>query len=871
VSAAADPAVEPDAFLGATGEMSRLIAAYDWSDTLGPISGWPQSLKAAVGLVVHSPVPMVLLWGEDGIMIYNDAYSVFAGGRHPRLLGSKVREGWPEVASFNDNVMKVGLAGGTLFYEDQELTLYRAGFPERVWMNLAYSPIMGDDGQPGGVIAVVLETTARVRSETTLRESEARLRFLDSLGKETARSRDADAILATTTRMVGEHLGVSICAYADMDEDQDGFTIRGDWSAPGSATIVGHYSLADFGKLAVRNLGAGLPLIVNDNLAELAPEEAATFQAIGISATICMPLVKEGRLTALMAIHDKAPRQWSTNELATIREVTERSWAHIERIRAEAELRASEETFRTLARAMPHHVWTAPASGQLDWFNDQVYAYAGVERGALDGEGWATIVHPDDLADTVARWSSAVANGAPYETEFRLLGADGQYRWHIGRAVPVTSEVGQITRWIGTNTDIQDQREIADALIDVNTTLEHRVEERTRQLLQAEEALRHAQKMEAVGQLTGGIAHDFNNLLAGISGSLELLERRLAEGALKDVERYIAAAQKGSRRAAALTQRLLAFSRRQTLDPKPIDLNRMIAGMEELIRRSVGPDIEVQVLGQEPLWTTRLDPSQVENTLLNLCINARDAMAPAGGRLTIDTANRALDAAAAAERELEPGDYVCLCVSDTGAGMTPEVLARAFDPFFTTKPLGEGTGLGLSMVYGFVRQSGGQVRIASHVGEGTTVHVYFPRHQGPAEAESDAAMAGGEAARTGDGEMVLVVDDEPIVRMLIVDVLEEGGYGAVEAADGPAALKILQSDLRIDLLVTDVGLPGGMNGRQVADAARALRPGLKVLFVTGYAENAVVGDGRLEEGMEVITKPFATAALAQKIRETIDR
>jgi PAS domain S-box-containing protein len=870
LSASTDPVVEANAFLGASGEMSRRIAAHDWSDSLGPIAGWPQSLKAAVGLVVHSPVPMVLLWGEDGIMIYNDAYSVFAGGRHPRLLGSKVREGWPEVAAFNDNVMKVGLAGGTLFYEDQELTLYRAGFPERVWMNLAYSPIMGDDGQPGGVIAVVLETTARVRSEATLRESEARLRFLDSLGKETAKSRDADAILATTTRMVGEHLGVSVCAYADMDEDQDGFTIRGDWSAPGSSSIVGHYSLADFGKLAVRNLGAGLPLIVGDNLAELAPEEAETFQAIGISSTICMPLVKEGRLTALMAIHDRAPREWSTNELAVMREVTERSWAHIERIRAEAELRASEEMFRTLARAMPHHVWTAPANGQLDWFNEQVYAYTGAEPGSLDGEGWARVVHPDDLGDTVARWTEAVTTGAPYEVEFRLLGADGEYRWHIGRATPVTSETGQITRWIGANTDIQDQREIAEALINVNTTLEHRVEERTRQLLQAEEALRHAQKMEAVGQLTGGIAHDFNNLLAGISGSLELLERRLAEGALKDVDRYIAAAQKGARRAAALTQRLLAFSRRQTLDPKPIDLNRMIADMEELIRRSVGPDIQVEVLGEEPLWTARIDPSQLENTLLNLCINARDAMAPAGGRLTIDTANRRLDGASASERELEPGDYVCMCVSDTGAGMPPEVVARAFDPFFTTKPLGEGTGLGLSMVYGFVRQSGGQVRIASQVGEGTTVHVYFPRHDGPAEVEGEAPADESTTGQTGDGETVLVVDDESIIRMLIVDVLEEGGYVAMEAADGPAALRILQSEARIDLLVTDVGLPGGMNGRQVADAARTLRPGLKVLFVTGYAENAVVGDGRLETGMEVITKPFATAALAHKIREIID-
>lgn len=867
----ADNVTESRAFLGAGGEMSRLIAAHDWSDTLGPLSQWPQSLKAAVGLVVHSPVPMVLLWGDDGIMIYNDAYSVFAGGRHPQLLGSKVREGWPEVAAFNDNVMKVGLAGGTLFYEDQELVLYRAGFPERVWMNLAYSPIIGDDGRPGGVIAVVFETTARVRSEASLRESEARLRFLDSLGKEIAKTRDADAILATTTRMVGEHLGVSICAYADMAEDQDGFTIRGDWSAPGSPSIIGHYSLADFGKLAVRNLGAGLPLIVNDNLAELAPEEAATFQAIGISATICMPLVKDGRLTALMAIHDKAPRQWSTNELAVIREVTERSWAHIERIRAEAELQASEDTFRTLARAMPNHVWTAPASGQLDWFNDQVYAYTGAARGSLDGEGWARIVHPDDLADTVARWTSSVVSGTPYETEFRLLGADGKYRWYIGRAAPVMSDSGHIARWIGTNTDIQDQREIADALIDVNTTLEHRVEERTRQLLQAEEALRHAQKMEAVGQLTGGIAHDFNNLLAGISGSLELLERRLAEGALKDVDRYVAAAQTGARRAAALTQRLLAFSRRQTLDPKPIDLNRLIGGMEDLIRRSVGPDIEVAVLGEEPLWTARIDPSQLENTLLNLCINARDAMAPGGGLLTIETANRRLDDGAASERELDPGDYVCLCVADTGVGMPPEVVARAFDPFFTTKPLGEGTGLGLSMVYGFVRQSGGHVRIASQAGEGTTVHVYFPRHQGPAEVDGDAASGVQGAPGMGDGETVLVIDDEAIVRMLIVDVLEEGGYAALEAADGPGGLGILQSDARIDLLVTDVGLPGGMNGRQVADAARQLRPGLKVLFVTGYAENAVVGDGRLEAGMEVITKPFSTTALAQKIRELIDR
>ncbi|MBC8037981.1 MAG: PAS domain-containing protein, partial [Rhizobiales bacterium] len=546
------------------------------------------------------------------------------------------------------------------------------------------------------------EITISQQAEAALRGSEARLRFLDALGKQSARSKDADAIMAITTRMVGEHLRVAVCAYADMDEDQDGFTIRGDWSAAGSPSIVGHYSLTDFGELAVINLHAGEPLIINNNLKELAPEEAATFQNIGIAATICMPLVKEGRLTALMAIHDKVPRLWSADELAVIREVTERSWAHIERVRAEAELKASEENFRTLARAMPNHVWTAQPDGQLDWFNEQVYVYSGAEPGSLNGSEWGVIVHPGDLAEAIPRWLNSLGSGETYEAQFRLRRADGIWRWHLARAIPIKGQFGQVLRWIGTNTDIQDQKEVTEALSDINASLERLVEERTSQLVQVQSALRQAQKMEAVGQLTGGIAHDFNNLLAGISGSLELLERRMAQGKLAGAERYLDAAQGAARRAAALTQRLLAFSRRQTLDPKPIDVNRLIAGMEDLIRRSIGPDIELEVVGAGGLWTSKIDPSQLENSLLNLCINARDAMAPNGGRLTIETANKWLDERAASERDLPPGQYVSLCVTDTGTGMTPEVKERAFDPFYTTKPPGQGTGLGLSMIYGFV-------------------------------------------------------------------------------------------------------------------------------------------------------------------------
>ena len=382
-------------------------------------------------------------------------------------------------------------------------------------------------------------------------------------------------------------------------------------------------------------------------------------------------------------------------------------------------------------------------------------------------------------------------------------------------------------------------------------------------LRQAEEALRQAQKMEAVGQLTGGIAHDFNNLLAGISGAFEMIGTRLSQGRGREVEKYLAAGQGATRRAAALTHRLLAFSRRQTLSPKAVVINRLLADLVELVRRTVGPAIEVETIAAGGLWPTLVDANQLENAILNLCINARDAM-PGGGRITIETGNKWLDHRTARERGLEPGQYVTICVSDTGTGIAKEILDRVFDPFFTTKPLGEGTGLGLSMVYGFARQSHGQVRIYSELGQGTMVCVYLPRHLGDEDAPGPAA-GNVVAPASHEGEIVLVVDDEPTVRMLIVDALGELGYSCLEAADGPAGLRLLEGAERIDLLITDVGLPGGLNGRQVADAARAARPELKVLFVTGYAENAVLNHGHIEHGMEVLTKPFAVDDLTARV------
>jgi len=405
------------------------------------------------------------------------------------------------------------------------------------------------------------------------------------------------------------------------------------------------------------------------------------------------------------------------------------------------------------------------------------------------------------------------------------------------------------------------------SLAELAGSLERQVEERTRESEAAQEQLRQAQKMEAVGQLTGGLAHDFNNLLTGISGSLELIQLRMKQGRSGEIDKYVEMAQAATRRAAALTHRLLAFSRRQTLDPKPTNINRLIASMDEFLRRSVGPAIEVEVAEAAGLWTTLIDPNQLENALLNLCLNARDAM-PDGGRITIETANKWLDATAGRDRDLPPGQYVALSVTDTGTGMSPETIERAFDPFYTTKPLGEGTGLGLSMIYGFVRQSGGQVRIYSELGQGTTMTLYFPRVLSEDEDQTDRAEPR-DASPSAAGETVLVVDDEPAVRALITDVLVDLGYNTIEASDGAEGLALLKKQTRVQLLITDVGLPKGMNGRQLADAARVERPDLKILFITGYAENAVIGNSRLGVGMHVLTKPFAMDALANRIRELI--
>ncbi|RRV67371.1 hybrid sensor histidine kinase/response regulator [Stutzerimonas stutzeri] len=557
-----------------------------------------------------------------------------------------------------------------------------------------------------------------------------------------------------------------------------------------------------------------------------------------------------------------------------------------ERRDAENRLRISE----ALARENVQRVQLALAAGaiigtwnwdlQTDQFTvDDGFARAfGLDprlgREGLGLEQIITTVHPEDRAGLLAAIDEAIARGGAYAHQYRVRRADGRYYWIEANGRVDHGPDGTALSFPGVLIDVEDRRSIeaerdraTAALRALNDTLEQRVAERTAELIHAEEKLRQSQKMEAVGQLTGGLAHDFNNLLAGISGALELMSMRIAQGRLSDIDKYMLAAQGAAKRAAALTHRLLAFSRRQTLDPRPLDVSVLVDGMTELIQRTVGPSILVETISAPFLWPVSVDASQLENAILNLCINSRDAM-PDGGRITIETANRWLGPDAAQAQELPAGQYLSLSVSDTGTGMTPGVMAKAFDPFFTTKPIGEGTGLGLSMIYGFAKQSGGQVRVSSEVGQGTSMTIYLPRYHGQAGAAAGTSGRSG-ATLAGACATILIVDDEPTVRLLLTDVLGDLGYTLIEAADSLAGLKLLQSDVAIDLLITDVGLPGGMNGRQMADAGRQVRPGLKTLFITGYAESAALGNSSLGEGMQVLTKPFAIEILAARVLELL--
>jgi len=812
-----DPAALPEGlrFLAGGGEATRLILDRDWSDhPLGTPENWSEALKSNLSTVLNSPESMILAWGREELtFFFNEGYFPLLGPRLGWAMGTPFRVVWADAWEQAKPIIDDAFRGHSQRFNDLPWKLNTDRGQADTWFTFSYSRVLDARGAIAGLFIFTNETTERVLADAALRQSEERLRLVVEGAK--------DHVIFTT----------------------DAGGIITDWFA-GAEAVLGWSPGEAIGR------SASMIFTEEDRAGGADVAELAGAAGDGCSPDERWHLRADGSRVFLNGSVHPLPASASSGAggfIKIARDETERRFAQqqLEALNATLEQQVAERTAdrNRLWQLSTDLMLVASFDGTIEAVNPAWTSILGWSESELVGVRIFEFIHPEDLERTI-QGAAVVSSGEAFARfENRYLHKDGSYRDIAWAARPGDDRI------IAVGRDATEEKAQAQALA------------------AAEGQLRQAQKMEAVGQLTGGLAHDFNNLLTAVTGGLELLSHRLAAGEYDKVDRYMSMALTGAQRAAALTQRLLAFSRRQTLAPTPVDTDTLVVGMMEIIDRTLGPSIELHVAATAGLWPVLVDAPQLENALLNLCINARDAM-PHGGRLTIETGNKTLDARAAAAQELPMGDYVSLCVTDTGTGMAPDIIERVFDPFFTTKPIGEGTGLGLSMIYGFVRQSGGQVRIYSEVGQGTTMCLYLPRLIGAAgplpEHEPNAARS-----RAEQGQTVLLVEDEVAIRELVTEILGDAGYRVLTAQNGPAGVSLLQSDERIDLLVTDVGLPGGLNGRQVADAGRVTRPGLKVLFVTGYAANAAIGAGHLDEGMAVLTKPFNILELERRVGEIL--
>ncbi|HWH86221.1 MAG TPA: PAS domain-containing protein [Pseudomonas sp.] len=835
-----------------TDNTQALIARTDWSQSpLGAAAGWPQSLRTAVDIVIHSPMPMLLLWGPQLTQIYNDGFAVLAGSKHPEAFGRATHEVWPEVRDFSEPIYQAVLQGQVRSFSERRFTVQRDGKEIDFWLDLTYSPIRDETAQVAGILVTAIETNERRRVAVELqRRSEESL-------KAQRQSEERLQLALAATDAVGTW---------DWDIGEDRFIAD-----------------AHFAELHGVDPAKAAQLPISDYLHGVHPEDRAMV-ARGIKHCITHGteyteeyrlLQADGTLRWVFARgrcykdHHGRPVRF----LGAALDLTERK-------HTEQALRQSQTELQLIINAMPILISYVDAeqrfrlnnAAYLDWYGLTPQELYGRTIREVIGEE-AYFLRAPYIAEALAGRSCSFSLYTPHR--------DGSTRHALMNYLPRHGADGAVNGFYIFVIDETERKKTEEALRNLNETLEERVSARTEQLAQAnqrlqnemfereraEDALRHAQKMEAVGQLTGGIAHDFNNMLTGIIGSLDLMQRYIANGRADEIGRFAEAAVSSANRAAALTHRLLAFSRRQSLDRKQLNVNELVRSLEDLIRRTKGDPIDLQLRLPDDLWPVSTDVSQLENALLNLVINARDAM-PEGGVLLIQTANVYLDSSDITILEpVKAGEYVMLAVSDNGTGMTASIRSKAFDPFFTTKPIGQGTGLGLSMIYGFAQQSGGHVSLDSVPGQGTCVRLYLPRLLTLAP-EPSAVGAGELIAASASGETAIVVEDDPAVRMLVLDLLKELGYNTFEAENAKTALPLLESAQRVDLLITDVGLPG-MNGRQLAEIARQHRAGLKVLFMTGYAQIAAERQGFLEDGMDMVAKPFVLEVLASKIRKLI--
>ena len=815
------------------GDMARLIASSDWTQSpLGPPDTWPQSLKTTIGLILPAAAQIVLFWGPEFIALYNDAYAPTIGDKHPRALGRPACENWAELWDDLEPLLRsVHETGDTVAAKDRPFYIERYGYPETVYFDISYSAVPDETGVVGGVLCIVSETTPRVLGEQALRESDARLRA---------------ALEASESGTFRWNIRTN-----DLDWDEALDKLFG---LPPRMTAR---SLDQFISLVHPDDRAGV-IERCQRCAEIGADFEMEFRVVCPDGTIRW-LYDRGKTL----LGDDGKPSYMTGACVDISEAK-----HAAELRRE-----SEDRLRLATEAAHIGTWDLnPLTGELSWDARCTQLFGLPADSEISYDTFLAGLHPEDRerANKAVEEALRPDGTGQYKIEYRTVGLeDGVERWvaATGRAVFVGTQ-RHATRFIGTVIDISERMKAEQALTALNQTLESRVAEEIERRAQTEEVLRQAHKMETVGQLSGGIAHDFNNLLQIIHGNLSMVDRALeASAGNAKLRRSVTNALTGTDRAAALTKRLLAFSRRQPLDARAIDVNQLIRDMTELLERTLGETIEVETKLAPNLPNALVDANQLENAILNLAINARDAM-PRGGTVEICTSVTELDGRqSSANPDAVAGRHVLIEVRDSGHGMSEEVRSRAVEPFFSTKDVGHGTGLGLSMVYGFVRQSGGHLVLNSREGAGTTVALYLPYTDAAAQAAVQRGLM--DDLPGGRGERILLCEDDEDVRFFSSEALKDLGYEVIEARDAASALAALRQRGDVDLLFTDVVLPGGRTGADLARDARKLKPGLRVLFTTGYARTALDREQQAGGALQVLLKPFSVDQLAAKVREML--
>ena len=806
--------------------MGAAMRAHDWAATpLGPPEEWPQALRTATSIMLSSAFPVFIAWGPDLTFLYNDAYVPMLGAKHPGL-GKPFEQVWHDIWSDISPIVERALAGEGTYWENLPLTMNRRGYPEETWFTFSYSPLRGDRGPVEGIFCTTTETTRLVVAEKRREEEMSRLRTL------------LDGAPNFMAVVGGKDLRFYLANRAYLD-------------AVGQQDLIGRAAREVFPEADYPGSAARIEQVM---------KTGDPYAAEGVAVTLRGRDGEPDR--ELILDYAVQPIREGGQVVGVFIAGTDVTARHL----AERRLRESEERFRLIADSAPVPMWVSNPDRTRSFVNKAYVDFVGLDYDAAAKLDWRTILHPDDHDRIVAESIAGEASLKPFTLEARYRGKDGDWRWIRSTSQPRWGPDGTINGFIGVAHDVTDAKEAETALREINETLERRVEERTGDLQaaldrlqqevaereRAEEALRQAQKMEAVGQLTGGIAHDFNNLLTPIIGGLDLLTRRLDDPRLKRVAQ--AALDSGNRGAKLATQ-LLAFSRLQRIAMAAVPVNKVIEEMGRLLHHTIGPKIEIRMDLSEEAGHGICDANQLENAILNLAINARDAM-PDGGCLTISTSLRLEDE----QPDMKAGRYVCISVADTGEGMPPHVLARAMEPFFSTKPVGKGTGLGLAQVYGIAHQSGGTVRLHSRQGEGTRVDILLPRADAPEAAapRPDAERPSTAVERTGAD--ILVIDDDPEVRHFLTHALVELGH-RVESCDcAEAGLARLSGGGAPDLVLVDFAMPG-MNGAELALEIRARDPGQRIVFVTGYAESEQL-EAALGSDVPVLRKPFRIGELS---------